>query len=181
MNAPIRNDQPPATLGDVTRVPWREIKDTTGSAAAIPYLLAALASGDAGAAHTALAGLRNRICRHGFVVGQATAVTVPFLWDLAQRPQVTCRAQILHLLRNIADARQWETTAAAYPKLRHRHGDHIAWEHAARRAVRAHSDAIPRLLSEADAELVDATEELATALAAPEGGSPAGWSSTRSP
>ena len=165
MTAHLRHDHPPITLGDVTRVPWHDMRDATGSAAAIPFLLAALASGDTAASNTALTGLRNRICRYGFVVDQATAVTVPFLWDLVQRPQVTCRAQILHLLRNIAGARQWETTAAAYPKLRHRHGDHIAWEDAARRAVRDHRDAIPRLLADRDTELVRATEELATTLA----------------
>lgn len=166
MSSSVRHEQPPTSLGDVTRVPWREIKDTTGSAAAIPFLLAALASGDDAAARTALYGLQNRICRSGFVVDEATAVTVPFLWDLAQRPQVTCRAQILRLLRNIAVTRQWETATAAYPKLRRRHGDHIAWESAARQAVRAHSVAIERLLRERDAELVHATEELASALAA---------------
>ncbi|MGW2721785.1 hypothetical protein [Streptomyces sp. NPDC001492] len=165
MSMLVGHDRPAATLGDVAQVPWREIKDTTGSAAAIPFLLAALASGDAGAARTALDRLRNRICRYGFVVDQATAVTVPFLWHLAQRPEVTCRAQILDLLRKIAGARQWETTAAAYPKLRRRHGHYVVWEDAARRAVRAHSAAIPRLLNDQDAELVHATEELASALA----------------
>ncbi|PWI20226.1 hypothetical protein DI272_00620 [Streptomyces sp. Act143] len=144
---------------------WGEIEDSSGSAAAIPFLLAAIASGDEAAAHNALDRLRHRICRHGFVVGQATAVTVPFLWDLAQRPETPCRAEILGLLRNIADARQWETTAAAYPKLRRLHGDHIEWESAARRAVRAQRGVIPRLLAERDHELVDATKALASTLA----------------
>ncbi|MFC8342692.1 hypothetical protein [Streptomyces sp. NPDC057280] len=152
------------TLRDVGLVPWGDIEDSTGSAAAIPYLLAAIASGDEGAAQDALARLRHRICRHGFVVAQATAVTVPFLWDLVRRPQTTCRAQILRLLRNIADARQWETTAAAYPKLR-RHGHHVEWESAARRAVRGGRGAIPGLLAERDLELVDATKALASTLA----------------
>lgn len=152
------------TLRDVALVPWSDIEDVSGSAAAIPYLLAAIASGDKAATQNALERLRHRICRHGFVVGQATAVTVPFLWDLAQRPQTTCRVQILRLLRNIADARQWETTAAAYPKLRRRHGDHIEWESAARRAVHAQRSVIPRLLAEHDNELVNATEALATTL-----------------
>jgi len=152
------------TLRDVGLVPWSDIEDSTGSAAAIPYLLAAIASGDEAAAHDALGRLRHRICRHGFVVGQATAVTVPFLWDLARRPQTTCRAQILRLLRNIADARQWETTAAAYPKLR-RHGRHVEWESAARRAVRAQRCTIPRLLAERDDEVVAATKALASTLA----------------
>ncbi|MFF4275768.1 hypothetical protein [Streptomyces sp. NPDC001536] len=158
--------QPPrtTTLHDVALVPWSDIEDVSGSAAAIPYLLAAIASGDEAATQNALDRLRHRICRHGFVVGQATAVTVPFLWDLAQRPQTTCRAQILRLLRNIADARQWETTAAAYPKLRRRHGDDIEWESAARRAVHAQRGVIPRLLAENDNELLDATEALASTL-----------------
>nr|WP_234441582.1 hypothetical protein [Streptomyces sp. WM6386] len=154
----------PTTLRDVALVSWGDIEDSSGSAAAIPYLLAAIASGDKAAAQNALDRLRHRICRHGFVVGQATAVTVPFLWDLAQRPQTSCRVQVLRLLRNIADARQWETTAAAYPKLRRRHGDHIEWESAARRAVRAQRSIIPRLLAERDTELVDATEALASTL-----------------
>ncbi|SNX66008.1 hypothetical protein SAMN06272735_7851 [Streptomyces sp. TLI_55] len=151
------------TLRDVGLVPWGDIEDSTGSAAAIPYLLAAIASGDEAAARDALDRLRYRICRHGFVVGQATAVTVPFLWDLVRRPQTTCRAQILRLLRNIADARQWETTAAAYPKLR-RHGHHVEWESAARRAVRSGRGVIPGLLTEPDVELVDATKALASTL-----------------
>ncbi|WP_405652123.1 hypothetical protein [Streptomyces sp. NBC_00019] len=155
----------PTTLRDVALVSWGDIEDSSGSAAAIPYLLAAIASGDKAAAQNALDRLRHRICRHGFViVGQATAVTVPFLWDLVQRPQTSCRVQILRLLRNIADARQWETTTAAYPKLRRRHGDHIEWESAARRAVHAQRSIIPRLLAERDNELVDATEALASTL-----------------
>jgi hypothetical protein len=157
------NNKQAAGLRDVGLVPWHDITDSLGSAAAIPFLLAAIASGDPAAARTALDGLRNRICRYGFVVGQATAVTVPFLWDLAQRPQVTCRAQILDLLRHIADAREWETTAAAYPKLR-RQGNYVEWESAARHAVRAQRAAIARLLAEGDTELVNATEELAATL-----------------
>ncbi|MHC3469334.1 hypothetical protein ACYF6T_11505 [Streptomyces sp. 7R007] len=165
MSRLLGHDRPAATLADVTQVPWSELRDTSGSAAAIPFLLAAVASGDAAVARGALERLRNRICQYGFVVDQATAATVPFLWDLAQRPQVTCRPQILHLLRNIAEARQWETTAAAYPKLRRHHGHYVDWECAARRAVRDHAGALPRLLGERDAELVRAAEELASSLA----------------
>ncbi|MFI8529500.1 hypothetical protein ACIGMX_04445 [Streptomyces aquilus] len=160
----VRFPQQTTTLRDVGLVAWSDIEDSTGSAAAIPYLLAAIASGEEAAAQDALERLRHRICRYGFVVGQATAVTVPFLWDLVRRPQTTCRAQILRLLRNIADARQWETTAAAYPKLR-RHGHHVEWESAARRAVRGGRGAIPGLLAERDVELVDATKALASTLA----------------
>lgn len=135
------NNKQAAGLKDVGLVPWRDITDSSRSAAAIPFLLTAIASGDPAATRTALDGLRNQICQYGFVVGQATAVTVPFLWYLAQRPHVTCRAQILDLLRHIADAREWETIAAAYPKLRHQSN-----------------------YAEGDAELVHAVQELATTL-----------------
>ncbi|MFJ2607835.1 hypothetical protein ACIQOU_03480 [Streptomyces sp. NPDC091279] len=164
MSAPLRDKTPPAAFCDVGQVPWRDIRDATGCAAAIPFLLAAIASGDDAAARAGLDRLRHRICQYGFVVGQATPVTVPFLWDLAQRPQVTCRAQILRLLRSIADAREWETVAAASPKVRRHHDDHLAWESAAHHAVHAHGGAIPRLLAERDTELVRATEELASTL-----------------
>jgi len=128
------NSKQAAGLKDVGLVPWRGITDSSGSAAAIPFLFAAIASGDPAAARTALDSPRNRICQYGFVVGQANAVTVPFLWDLAQRPHVTCRAPILDLLRHIADAREWETIAGAYPKLRHQ-SNYVEWESAARHAV----------------------------------------------
>ncbi|MER6437056.1 MULTISPECIES: hypothetical protein [unclassified Streptomyces] len=151
-------------LKDLEDIPWRELQDSTGVATAIPSLLTALTSGDEATAFAALARLRQRICQYGFVVDQATAATVPFLWELAQLPQVACRVQILRLLKNIADARQWESTAMAYPKLLNRREDYVGWERAARRAVRDHRESIPRLLAEPDKEVVRATRELASAL-----------------
>jgi hypothetical protein len=151
-------------LMDVTSVPWHELTDSSGSAAAIPFLLAAIASGDPAAAESGLDRLGQRICQYDFVVGQATAAAVPFLWDLAEQPRVTCRTQILRLLRHIADARQWEITAAAYPKLRGGPDNYVEWESAARQAVRAQRGAIARLLTERDPEVVRATTELASAL-----------------
>ncbi|MFF3332445.1 hypothetical protein ACFYWX_23265 [Streptomyces sp. NPDC002888] len=152
---------PLMTLG---QVPWSEIKDSTGSAAAIPLLLNSVAWGDEETARTALAELRSRVCQYGFVVEQATAATVPFLWELAQLPHVTCRPQIIQLLRSIADARQWESTAAVYPKLLNRRENHVVWERAARRAVRDRRAVLPRLLAEDDVEVARATTELARTL-----------------
>ncbi|MDR6978058.1 hypothetical protein J2X68_004782 [Streptomyces sp. 3330] len=154
-----------APLQDLGHVPWPEIKDSTGSAAGIPFLLTTLARGDAESAGSALGQLRRRICQFGFVVDQATAATVPFLWELVRLPQVTCRAEILRLLKSIADARQWETTAAAYPKLLHHPDNYVAWERAARHAVHAQRDVLPHLLAERDTDIVRATTELAATLA----------------
>ncbi|MEV5017883.1 hypothetical protein ACIGW1_30920 [Streptomyces sp. NPDC053780] len=153
-----------ALLAGLDGVPWGEIQDSSGSAAAIPRLLRKVAWGDAETARAALKELRKRICQYGFVVEQATAATVPFLWELAQRPQVSCRAQIIQLLKNIADARQWETTATAYPKLLNHRENPVAWERAARQAVRARRDGLERLLADDDSEITRATTELARTL-----------------
>jgi hypothetical protein len=149
---------------NVTQVPWHELSDSTGSAAAIPFLLAAIACGDPGGARQALDRLADRICEFGFVVGQATAATVPFLWQLARQPQVTCRPQLLRLLGNIADARQWQTTAAAYPKLLRHHGHCVRWERSARQAVCAGRDALPALLADRDPGTASAAADLAAVL-----------------
>ncbi|MEV5440896.1 hypothetical protein AB0K80_33575 [Streptomyces sp. NPDC052682] len=147
------------------RVPWGDIQDSTGSAAAIPLLLNGIAWGDADTARAALGDLRKRICQFGFVVEQATAATVPFLWELAQLPQVTCRAQIIQLLKNIAEARQWESTAAVYPKLLNHRENPVVWERAARQAVRDRREDLNRLLADEDTEIARATTELARSLA----------------
>ncbi|WP_328752566.1 hypothetical protein OHT57_43945 [Streptomyces sp. NBC_00285] len=148
----------------LSQVPWGEIQDSTGSAAAIPLLLNSVAWGDPDTASAALGDLRKRICQYGFVVEQATAATVPFLWELAQLPQVTCRAEIIQLLRSIACARQWESTAAVYPKLLNHRENPVVWERQARRAVRAKSGALRRLMADDDTEIAHATTELARTL-----------------
>jgi hypothetical protein len=140
------------------------MQDSTGSAAAIPLLLNGIAWGDAGTARAALEDLRKRICQYGFVTEQATAATVPFLWELAQLPHVTCRAPIIQLLKAIADARQWESTAAVYPKLLNHRENHVVWERAARQAVHERRGALRRLMTEEDTEIARATTELARTL-----------------
>ncbi|MEU4659943.1 hypothetical protein AB0G32_39475 [Streptomyces sp. NPDC023723] len=153
-----------ASLPGLDQVPWDHIQDSSGSAAGIPALLARVATGDAGTARAALAELRARICQYGFVVEQATAATVPFLWELAQRPEVRCRAQIIRLLHSIAAARQWESTATVYPKLLNHRENPVVWERAARQAVRARRGALEQLLAEDDTEISRVTSELARTL-----------------
>ncbi|WP_320779960.1 hypothetical protein [Streptomyces sp. CRN 30] len=154
----------PAVLRGLDRIPWAEIQDSSGSAAAVPALLGRVAGDDPEAALAALAELRGRVCQYGFVVEQATAATVPFLWELAQHPGVTCRAQIIRLLKNIADARQWESTAAVYPKLLNHRENPVVWERAARQAVRARRAALERLMADDDTEVTRVTSELARVI-----------------
>ncbi|MFJ5262383.1 hypothetical protein ACIQAC_18145 [Streptomyces sp. NPDC088387] len=154
----------PGPLSSLGEVPWRAIKDSTGSAAAVPLLLNKIAWGSPDMAAAALVELRGRICQYGFVVHQATAAVVPYLWELAQLPHVTCRPQIIRLLAAVADARQWENTAAAYPKLLNHRENHVVWERAARQAVRARRGHLDLLRDENDAEVGRATTELARSL-----------------
>ncbi|MEU6578463.1 hypothetical protein [Streptomyces sp. NPDC046805] len=151
-------------LRSVGQVPWHEFKDSIGSAEGIPLLLDAIAWGDPDAARTALAQLRERICQYGFVVQQATAAVVPFLWELARSPRVTCRAQIIDLLSSIAAARQWEDTAAVYPKLLNHRENPVVWERQAREAVQSRRGLIRHLAVGESPEIARATQELARAL-----------------
>ncbi|WP_405674369.1 hypothetical protein [Streptomyces canus] len=161
---PPKGVAPTTPLAALSRVPWAEIQDSTGCAAAIPLLLNSVAWGDPDTASAALGDLRKRICQYGFVVEQATAATVPFLWELAQLPQVTCRAEVIQLLRSIAGARQWESTAAVYPKLLNHRENPVVWERQARQAVRAKSGVLSRLMADEDTAIAQATTELARTL-----------------
>lgn len=153
-----------AALTTVDQIDWHEIKDSTGSADGIPALLHTIAHGDDDRARQALGQLRERICQYGFVVEQATAATVPFLWELAQLPHVACRAQILELLAGIAAARQWEDTAAVYPKLLNHRENYVVWERKAREAVRSRRGLIRHLAPDGSPEIARAAEELARTL-----------------
>jgi hypothetical protein len=152
-------------LKNLDLVPWDDLRDSTGSAAGVPHLLSAIAQEDEVTALSALAELRRRVCQFGFVVEQATAATVPFLWELARLPGVTCRRQVIELLTSIADARQWEDTAAAYPRLLRHRDNPVGWERRARQAVRDCGGQLRNLLTDEDTEVVRATAELASRIA----------------
>lgn len=78
---------------------WGELRDATGAAAGgIPSLLSRIAYGDEDTARIAIDDLGDAICALGFVVGEATAPTVPFLLELAGSPHVACGAELLDLL-----------------------------------------------------------------------------------
>ncbi|MEU9337655.1 hypothetical protein AB0D49_31585 [Streptomyces sp. NPDC048290] len=151
----------PDPLRSLGEVPWQVIKDSSGSATAVPRLLNKIAWGNRDTAEAAVGELRDLICQFGFVVHQATAAVVPYLWDLALLPHVKVRPQLIRLLAAVAVARQWETTAVAYPKLLNHRENHVVWERAARQAVRARRDQVRALLTDKDPEVMAAASELA--------------------
>ncbi|MFB7128404.1 hypothetical protein [Kitasatospora sp. NPDC056273] len=126
-------------LRTVSGVRWGELRDVTGAPAGrIPPLLSRIAYGDEGSARRAVGELADVVCALGFVVGEVTAPTVPFLLELVGAPHVVCKAELLDLLGSICQADQWHSAAAAAGD---RHGasrrPQVDLEAAARRAVHA--------------------------------------------
>ncbi|MFH9742663.1 hypothetical protein ACH4MA_33870 [Streptomyces roseolus] len=127
-------------LRGVSGVRWTELRDATGATASgVPPLLSRIAYGDEDTARIAIDDLGDAICALGFVVGEATAPTVPFLLELVGSPHVACKAELLDLLGRICRADQWRSAAATAlnrkPDASYR--QRPCWEAAARTAVYA--------------------------------------------
>ncbi|MEU2506440.1 hypothetical protein ABZ621_17255 [Streptomyces sp. NPDC007863] len=78
-------------LRSVFTVRWGELRDATGAGAGgIPPLLSRIAYGDEDTTRVAIDDLGDAVCALGFIVGEATAPTVPFLtgWETAARAAV---------------------------------------------------------------------------------------------
>ncbi|MFD9484142.1 hypothetical protein ACFWBX_09080 [Streptomyces sp. NPDC059991] len=125
-------------LKGLAGVRWHELRDSRQApATGIPPLLSRIAYGGEGAARLAIDELGDMICALGFVVGEATAPTVPFLLELVGAPYMWCRAELLDLLEGICRAEQWHGAAAASRARNTVFQEQPAWEVAARAAVRA--------------------------------------------
>jgi hypothetical protein len=119
---------------------WGELRDAAGgSGGGIQTLLSRAAYGVEGTARIAVDDLGDAICALGFVVGEATAPTVPFLLDLVGSSHVACKAELLDLLGRIYRADQWHSAAAATQDRRHEasYRPQLGWEAASRTAVYA--------------------------------------------
>ncbi|MFJ2900718.1 hypothetical protein ACIO87_38450 [Streptomyces sp. NPDC087218] len=137
-------------LRSVSGVRWGELRDATGAGAdGIPPLLSRIAYGDEGTVRIAIDDLGDAICALGFVVGEATAPTVPFLLELAGSPQVACKAELLDLLGSICRTDQWHSAAASTQDRKHdtSYQQQTGWEAAARAAVYAGRSAIEGVAS----------------------------------
>ncbi|MFD5592289.1 hypothetical protein [Streptomyces griseorubiginosus] len=126
-------------LKGVSGVRWGTLRDARELPAGdIPPLLSRIAYGGEDTARLAIDELGDRVCALGFVVGEATASTVPFLLELAGAPYVPCKAELLDLLESIYRTDSWHSSASAAggPK-RTSFREQPAWEVAAREAVHA--------------------------------------------
>ncbi|MGW5803698.1 hypothetical protein, partial [Streptomyces bacillaris] len=132
-------------LRSVSGVGWGELRDATGAAAdGIPALLSRIAYGDETTARIAIDDLGDAICALGFVVGEATVPTVPFLLELVGSPHTACKAELLDLLGSICRTDQWHAAAATTQDRRYdaSYQRQLGWEAASRAAVHAGRSAI---------------------------------------
>ncbi|MEV6440346.1 hypothetical protein [Streptomyces anulatus] len=152
-----------SVLRGVSGVRWGELRDATGAAAgSIPPLLSRIAYGDEDTARIAIDDLGDAICALGFVVGEATAPTVPFLLELAGSPHVTCKAELLDLLGSICRTDQWHSAAAATQGRKHEasYQQQTGWEAASRAAVYAGRSVIEGVASSIRPEEATSAREL---------------------
>ncbi|MFF3411562.1 hypothetical protein ACFYW8_36360 [Streptomyces sp. NPDC002742] len=148
-------------LKGVTGVHWKELHGARQSPARdIPPLLSRIAYGGDDTAHMAIDELGDVICSLGFVVGKATAPTVPFLLELVGAPDVPCKAELMDLLESICQAGQWHSAAAASGWKNASFQEQPAWEVAARAAVRAGRPIIEGLASSVRPEEAEAARSL---------------------
>ncbi|MFD5504326.1 hypothetical protein ACFWJS_32170 [Streptomyces sp. NPDC127061] len=150
-------------LRSVSGVCWGELRDATGAAAGgIPPLLSRIAYGDEDTARIAIDDLGDAICALGFVVGEATAPTVPFLLELIGSPHMACKAELLDLLGSICRTDQWHSAAAATQDHKHdaSYRQQPGWEAAARTAVYAGQSVIEGVASSVRPEEAEPARKL---------------------
>ncbi|MER7760615.1 hypothetical protein [Streptomyces sp. NPDC097619] len=135
-------------LKGMGRVRWRELTHAYGTAEEVPGRLSRVAWGDEPTSADALADLGLWLGE--LAVFDATAATVPFLWDLAVTRSVPTRPDVLALLHTILDHGN-----AARP-------DHQQSAHA---AVLAGASLAGRLAEDDDPDVRAAAASLSAALA----------------
>lgn len=82
-------------------IEWASLRGCGGSAADVPSLLRAVASGDGGADPAVWAELFDRLWHQGTVY-PASAAAVPFLFELLTHPDVTAKGGVVELIAAIA-------------------------------------------------------------------------------
>ncbi|MFB9514037.1 hypothetical protein [Streptomyces purpureus] len=109
--------------------------------------------------------LSECVCALGFVLGDATAPTVPFLIELAGAPGVPCKAELLDLLESIYRTDQWHVAAAAAGGPRRKgYKDQPGWEVASRAAVLAGRPVIEGLSDAVQPDVAEAAQALLRAF-----------------
>ncbi|MEU6688187.1 hypothetical protein [Streptomyces sp. NPDC046832] len=153
-------------LRNLQRVQWTHLQAAGESTArVVPALLSKAAWSDRDTARQAVDELGDLVCELGFVVQEATAPTVPFLIELAGAPHVSCRTEVLELLRKIFTGRQWSAASQAFSS---RHDTHlaqqVAWEKSAEESILAGRHVFESLATSVDPDIAEAASKLLDAL-----------------
>ncbi len=91
-------------LKDLDAVPWPTLRHAFGDASDVPRLIRALASAEREERQTALKELFACLLHQGSV-SEATALAVPFVFELLQSPNTPERNWLAFLLASIADGK----------------------------------------------------------------------------
>jgi len=91
-------------LKDLDAVPWQTLRHAFGDASNVPRLIRALASADHDERQTALKELFACLLHQGSV-HEATALAVPFVFELLASPSTPERNWLAFLLASIADGK----------------------------------------------------------------------------
>jgi hypothetical protein len=127
------------------------MSDAMGSASEIPSLLSKVAWAGEDVARDSLDQLADRVCALGFVVSEVTSVVVPFLVELAAKPDCKCRVEIVELISSIYLARQWEDSAKCVAlKYRSSFEVKVAWEASSRDEILASKGVFESLVQGSD-------------------------------
>jgi hypothetical protein len=104
----------PLMLETLDDVAWHELSHAYGPAADVPVLIRALASADAETRRQARYELYGNIFHQGSRY-EASAYAVPFLLELAVRPSVPDRAEIVELLTDLAIGYPYDYMVSPFP------------------------------------------------------------------
>ncbi|MEU9228932.1 hypothetical protein AB0D40_31745 [Streptomyces massasporeus] len=124
----------------------KAVKPGEAPAGSVPSLLSRIAYADGTTVRLAVDELGDTVCALGFVVGEATAPTVPFLLELVGAPHVPCKEELMDLLASIYQAEQWHSAAAAARDQKNctSYQEQPGWEAAARAVSTACFDPVQR-------------------------------------
>lgn len=144
----------------INTIDWPSLTHAYGPAADVPGQLRALLSPHKGTWDAALGKLYGNIW-HQHTVYEASAPAAACLIDIAARPEVRCRPEILQLLRLIAEGTSYHDVhgdsilfgaESKTPAWREKVERELGWVRAARAAVRDGVPTFIALLADADAE-----------------------------
>jgi hypothetical protein len=137
-------------LENLNKIDWGSVSHSNGPAYDVPKLLSDLVSNDRKAQSTAIHELFGNIWRHGTVY-EATALAVPFLYEILESPSCFEKFSVLWLLGAIANGSSQHQ--AHHPEKKDEVEQEMIWVKNAHDAVQQGVKIILGLLGDKDKDL----------------------------